>query len=116
MTQELDEETWNRYRLRCAKLSEILPRSERSLASVRMTDWTSVVRFGQGDTKKGFGISFGEAQGGLSFRSDDAKRRSSAEFGIWTLTRAESTRRGFALTGRGNPGSIGFARDDTRIG
>jgi hypothetical protein len=38
MTRELDEETWNRYRLRFAKLSEVLPHSERSLATVRMTD------------------------------------------------------------------------------
>ena len=34
---QLDAETRNRYRLRFAKLSEVLPRSERSLATVRMT-------------------------------------------------------------------------------
>ena len=33
----------------CAKLSEVLPRSERSLATVRMTDWASVDRFGRDD-------------------------------------------------------------------
>src|SRR5690242_18027016 len=38
MTIQLDAATWNRYRLRCAKLSEVLPRSERSLAPVRMTE------------------------------------------------------------------------------
>jgi hypothetical protein len=38
MTIRLDAETRNRYRLRSAKLSEILPRSERSLATVRMTE------------------------------------------------------------------------------
>ena len=42
-------ETRNRYRLRFAKLSEVLPRSERSLASVRMTDWVSFAPFGQDD-------------------------------------------------------------------
>ena len=34
----MDAEMRNRYRLRCAKLSEVLPRSERSLATVRMTN------------------------------------------------------------------------------
>ena len=43
--RKVDPETRNRYRLRCAKLSEVLPRSERSLATVRMTD------FGWGDSK-----------------------------------------------------------------
>ena len=32
-----------------AKLSEVLPRSERALASVRMTDWASFARLGQDD-------------------------------------------------------------------
>ena len=36
--QDDRKETWNRYRLRCAKLSEVVARSERSLASVRMTE------------------------------------------------------------------------------
>ena len=35
-----------------AKLSEVLPRSERSLATVRMTDWASAARFGQDDGKE----------------------------------------------------------------
>jgi hypothetical protein len=35
-----------------AKLSEILPLRERSLASVKMTDWASVDRFGQDDKRK----------------------------------------------------------------
>ena len=38
MTRELDAETRNRYRLRCAKLSEVVARTERSLATVRMTE------------------------------------------------------------------------------
>jgi hypothetical protein len=35
-----------------AKLSEVLPRSERLLTPVRMTDWASAARFGQHDKKK----------------------------------------------------------------
>ena len=38
----MDAEIRNRYRIRCAKLSEVLPRSERSLASVRMTEGRSL--------------------------------------------------------------------------
>ena len=34
----MDAATWNRYRLRCAKLSEVLPLRSQSLPSVRMTD------------------------------------------------------------------------------
>ena len=44
----MDAEIRNRYRLRCAKLSEVLPRSERSLAMVRMTEKDWVRRFGTG--------------------------------------------------------------------
>jgi hypothetical protein len=32
-----------------AKLSEVMDRSERSLATVRMTEWASVARFGHDD-------------------------------------------------------------------
>jgi hypothetical protein len=35
-----------------AKLSEVLPRSERSLATVRMTDWASFARFGQDNNQE----------------------------------------------------------------
>ena len=44
----MDAETWNRYRLRCAKLSEVVARSERSLATVRMTEKDWMRRFGTG--------------------------------------------------------------------
>ena len=56
----LDAEIWNRYRLRFAKLSEILPRSEGSLTTIRMTDqlrsgmrdWASFARFGWDDKER----------------------------------------------------------------
>ena len=54
MTIQLDAETWNRYRLRFAKLSEVLPRSERSLASVRMTEKNWMRRF---ETGTGFAFA-----------------------------------------------------------
>jgi hypothetical protein len=42
----LNGETRNRYRLRCAKLSEVVARSGRSLATVRMTDLALVAVLG----------------------------------------------------------------------
>ena len=51
----MDAEIRNRYRLRFAKLSEVLPHSERSLAMVRMTDWASVRSLQSGMTDFGCG-------------------------------------------------------------
>ena len=49
---QLDAETWNRYRLRWREAVRDPSAKRASLASVRMTDWASVARFGQDDERK----------------------------------------------------------------